>query len=72
VGSLCDDLGRRVQSCLVKRLEAFIDEDLASVTTMRERFERERAACDAARAHYLSCSRPAAMQQAARALDFQF
>jgi hypothetical protein len=65
VGMLRDNLGRRVNQCLVKRLEAFIDEDLGSVTAMRERFEREKAACDAARAHYLSCSRPAAMAQAA-------
>jgi hypothetical protein len=35
VGGLREALGRRVNECLVRRLEAFIDEDLASVTTMR-------------------------------------
>ena len=55
VGSARDALGRRVDQCLVSRLEAFIDEDLAAAATMRARFDRARAACDAARARYLSC-----------------
>ena len=56
VGMLRESLGRRVHRALVGNLQAFIDEDVGSVATMRERYEKEKAACDAARAAHLTQS----------------
>jgi hypothetical protein len=56
VGMLRESLGRRVHRALVGNLQAFIDEDIGSVTLMREKYEIEKAACDAARAKHLAQS----------------
>ena len=56
VGMLRESLGRRVHRALVGNLQAFIDEDVGSVAAMREKYETEKAACDAARAVHLAQS----------------
>ena len=70
VGLLRESLGRRVRENLVDNLQCFVDEDLGAFATMRDRYERDRAACDAARQHHLAQSpaRPAAQAQAAKEL----
>jgi len=70
VGMLRESLGRRVRENLVDNLQCFVDEDLGAFATMRDRYERDRAACDAARQHHLAQSpaRPAAQAQAAKDL----
>ena len=67
---LRESLGRRVRENLVDNLQCFVDEDLGAFATMRDRYERDRAACDAARQHHLAQSpaRPAAQAQAAKEL----
>ena len=70
VGMLRESLGRRVHRALVGNLQAFIDEDLGSVATMRTRYEVENNKCDAARRRFLACanSRPSAQATAAKEL----
>ena len=53
IGTLRNSLGRRVDECLVGRIRRFVDDDLAAVATAKEKFERARRDCDAARAHFL-------------------
>ena len=52
VGMLRESLGRRVHRALVGNLQAFIDEDVGSVAAMREKYETEKAACDAAQGRF--------------------
>ena len=70
VGMLRESLGRRVHNALVGNLQAFIDEDLGAVTTMRERYGVEKNNCDAARSRYLACknNQPSAQAKAAKEL----
>ena len=67
VGMLRESLGRRVHRALVGNLQAFVDEDVGSVATMRERYEAEKAACDAARAAHLAQSSSSTAPGASRA-----
>lgn len=59
LGGLRVKLGNKVFNSMHKPLEAFIDTEIAAVSSERERYAKAKSACDSARAEYLGLKKSA-------------